>query len=333
MRVALVTTWGIACGIAEHSALLVEALQQADPSIAVEIVSDLHPQAILGRREAPAQTAVDLVVLNYQAALHSQWTPGAITAVKQTLGVPVVVVYHDTGVPNSEQCQGIAAAADAMIIHEPAEDLPGRVEYWRMGVPPWPAGDYAWGRETWWKAYPDQPVLGSVGFPFPWKNYTELARIAGEVGWACHLLAPQATTAQITEWQALNPHTRVESAFLPRAEVIRKLAACDATAFLYTCANTGQSGAVLQGIAARKPVFAFESCRQFRALYADPLANKYVRWCTSFAQFQERLANTILGRVDCGMVALAEQESWARLGRKYAALFHALAADPADLIV
>jgi hypothetical protein len=329
VRVALVTTWETACGIAEHSAFLKQAVEAADPEIAITPITDLHPHAILGLETPSLKPPFDLVVLNYHAALHSQWTPQAIFDVQVRLKIPVMVIYHDTGVPCNDQCVGIVTAADAAVVHEPCAEFEGLrpgVFYWRMGVPAWPGKHHAWGQETFWKTWPDQPVLGSIGFAFPWKNYGTLAEITAAVGWALYLIAPQATTEEIGLWQKLNPATYVYSGFMAREEAIRKLAACDATAFTYTCQNAGQSASILMGIAARKPVFALESCRQFRALYQDPLANKYIRWCTGFEQLQERLPNVIPGRVDCGIVALAEQDSWPKLGHKFARLWRELAA-------
>lgn len=310
------TTWDVVCGISEHSAYLKAAVERADPAIEILPIPDLHPSAV---DHVPG---LDLIWLNYQAALHSQWTPEAIRA-QQRSGIPVGVTYHDTGVPNSDQCKGVSEAASAIIVHEPAEDLscPGPIHYWRMGVPDW-SGPLLYDQSpgSWCGR---RPILGTVGFPFPWKNYDELCRITAELGWALLLIAPTHTAADRMRWEAINPHLAVEG-FVERRMVGAMLAGCDATAFLYTCANTGQSGAVLQGIAARKPVFAFESCRQFRALSADPLANKYIRWCTTFQEVEQQLANVVLGRVDCGMVALAEQESWTKLGAKYAALWRSL---------
>lgn len=319
MRVALVSTWGSACGIAEHAAYLKESVEQADPTVQIVPVIDLHPDAIRRQETPSTKPPYDLIVLNYQAALLSQWTPTAIEEVRERYRVPIVVIYHDTGVPNSEQCKGIVTAADATIIHEPAADLLGCVEYWRMGVPGWRAPGIFDRSETSWNQ--GRPILGTVGFPFPWKNYDELARVTRANGWAFYLIAPEATAADGMRWEAINPWIVVNRGFMPRRLVVEWLGACDATAFCYTCANTGQSGAVLQGIAARKPVIAFSSCRQFRALYADPLGQEAIDWVTTFDAVGDRLRHVPIQRCDPGIVALAEQDSWAGLGRKYAALF------------
>lgn len=325
MRVQLVTTWGTACGIAEHSALLKEAVEAADPTIQVEpdpaaldpgrIVANL---GILGNDQ-------EIVHLNYHAALHSRWTVSEIGRVRSG-NRKVIVTYHDTGVPNSDQAKRICAAADVAIVHEPVEDLDGDVRYWRMGVPSWQLGlrvdlDPVRG----WAG--PRPILGSIGFPFPWKNYDRLAQITGRIGWALLLIAPGATFEQISAWREANPHSEILTEFVERRRAIQWLSACDATAFAYTCANTGQSGAILQGIAARKPVHAFRTCRQFRALYEDDRARKAIQWSSTFEELEEQLVyrTEITGRPLAAMVALAEQDSWEGLGARYASLYKEVA--------
>lgn len=311
MRVALVTTWETACGIAEHSAYLKETVEAADPGIEiVPLPEALDPAAIEGTAHQ-----YDVLHLNYQAALHSRWTPERI---RHWQG-PVMVTYHDTGVPNSDQCRAICAAADAFVVHEPYDDLEGNGRYWRMGVPAWTTPYVIDRRPEQWSQ--GRPTLGTVGFPFPWKNYDELARVTAANGWAFLVIAPTATMEQQIRWHDLNQCCQVIPEFLDRRQVVAQLAGCDATAFCYTCANTGQSGAVLQGIAARKPVIAFSSCRQFRALNHDDRGCEAIWWCQTFEQVGMSLREIPIQRCDPATIALAEQDSWAKLGVKYAALF------------
>jgi len=319
MNVLLVSTWETACGIAEHSAMLKEAVEQANPDIDIRPTPEgLDPAALEG-----LPVSVDLLHLNYHAALHSRWTPAAIARVK-SLGIPTLVTYHDTGVPNSDQCKAVCAAANYTVVHEPFDDLPENVEYIRMGVPALTDQEEHLGRERWAKQYRHQPILGTVGFPFPWKNYDELAKVTAQCGWGLYLIAPNATAEQLTRWRSLNPYTTIRSDFVKRDAVVRLLHQCDATAFMYTCANTGQSGAILQGIAARKPVIALSTCRQMRALYADSLGQQAIMWAQTFTDVTTCLQNLTIGRVDAGMVALAEQDSWAHVGERYASIYRRL---------
>jgi glycosyltransferase involved in cell wall biosynthesis len=333
MRVLLVTSEG-ACGIAEHSKVLREAVHAADSTI--EFFGNpewLDPQAI------PAGITCDVLHLNYHAALHSRWTP---TRVLEWRGgeVPVVITYHDTGVPNSDQAKALHAVADAFVVHEPADDLPGAI-YWRQGVPDFPynyleyyaASDAAVTEPDefntrCFKQWCEQPVVGTVGFPFPWKNYDLLAEASFAAGWALVLLAPTATPADVARWRALNPWSLIRTDFVPADEVVAHLAGCDATAFLYACANTGTSGAIRQGLAARKPVLATTvgGCRQFRDLDRDPVASRAIRWLPTLTVpvVADALSAVPLGRVDPGVVRAAHQDSWASLGVRYAALYRRL---------
>lgn len=311
MRVLLVTTWGIACGIAEHSAMLKGAVEMADSNI--DLIPDPHALNPL----TLGLDGIDLVHLNYHDALHSRWTPDRIHELQQ-LGLKVLVTYHDTGVPNSERCRQIIRTADAAVVHEPFTDLPAdKTHYWRMGVPTW-----QWPMQL--PCKDGRPVLGTVGFPFGWKCYDKLAELTAALGWGLLLIAPGAQPDQVLGWQAQQPHLIVRTDFVLQAEAVSLLAGCDATAFTYVTHNTGQSGAILLGIAARKPVIALSTCRQFRALYEDPIGNAAIHWAEDFDDVATTLKYLPIQRCDPAVVALAEQDSWEQLGAKYAALYRRL---------
>lgn len=311
MRVLLVSPWGTACGIAEHSFYLKQAVKAADPTLRITVSSSgLDPDAC-------PPGPFDLVHLNYQAALHSRWTPDAIMGVQAT-GAKVVVTYHDTGVPNSEQCKTICWAANAAVVHEPCADLPARTRYWRMGVPG--VSLFRSASKGLRERTPARRVLGTLGFPFPWKHYDELAKVTAAAGWGLVLLAPTATKDQVARWRQRNKWVKPITTFTPRDTALALLAGCDATAFTYVCHNTGQSGAILQGIAARRPVFALSTCRQFRALYADPLARTAITWIETFEQLEAGLQAFSSDSVPL-ITELARQDSWRTLGQRYAQLY------------
>lgn len=328
MKVLLVTTWNTPCGIAEHSAMLKESVEAADPSVTLLPTAEgLDPELVLEREECLGVGQDPIVHLNYHAALHSRWTPGRIAQL-QDRGIKVFVTYHDTGVPNSDQCKGIVAAADCAVVHEPFSDLTGNVHYIRQGIPEWANPLYVCKPDGRSLTGGRRPVVGTVGFPFPWKSYELLCEASDLAGWGCLLIAPGATDAQEAGWRARNPELVVLREFVDRHQVVAMLSACDATAFLFSCANTGQSGSILQGVAARQPVLAFSSCRQMRALFLDPVGQRAVRWVTdgSPVGVAAALATVPISRVDAGVIALAHQDSWKGVGQRYAALYRQLAA-------
>jgi hypothetical protein len=203
------------------------------------------------------------------------------------------------------------------VVHEPFDDLPvEKTRYWRMGVPDW--------HPPMQLDVDQRPLLGTIGFGFPWKNYDELCTVTAANGWGLLLIAPRATAEDAARWGARQPHLILHPRFVPRHEAISLLAGCDATAFIYTCANTGQSGAICLGLAARKPVIALSHCRQFRALRDDPLAASAIWWVNDFAHLSRVLRALPIERCDPGIVAVAEQESWTHLGERYAQLYRSL---------
>jgi hypothetical protein len=315
-----VSSWGTACGIADHLAQAKPAIEAADPSIT--IVPDpegLDPKVVIERVRWSGANAYDWLWLNYHRALHSRWTPEVVAdLVTFTQGqMRVLVTFHDTygeRKPDALQVQ-LHDLADAFVVHEPCLDLP-KAHLIRQGVAPaqLPYEYYGWGQV---------PILGSVGWNQPWKNYDTLARVTGEQGWALVLCCNNATVEDEARWEALNPRLFVVRGFLPADLIVSYLAGCDATIFAYECANSGTSGAIRLGLAARKPVIAWRDCRQFRDLVAAELNAQVwpIHWCSGFDRLPQVLADIPVGRVDPSVVHLATLDSWVHQGQAYARLF------------
>lgn len=349
MRVLLVTSWDTPCGIADYAWSLRESVQRADPEI--EVIPDpatLDPYEVrrkyCSHRDVQAgKTTIDLIHLNHHDALHARWTAHHVrefTREGQTGGIPVVVTYHDTR-ERLEDCPKLAAlaqVASSTIVHEPVEGL--HAIYWRQGVPApalapvqyyshhewqvWSDAFRSVQTEEWraFKTHPQQPVLGTVGFNFPWKNYDRLCQVTAEAGWAMVILSNNATPEDEARWRSLNSAILVLREYLPQDRVVNFLAGCDATAFMYECANTGTSGAIRMGIAARKPVIALGTCRQFRDLYLD--RQHSIDWVVSWERFQPRLEMVFPCRYDPPLVGLAHRESWTIRGQDHARLYRML---------
>lgn len=319
----MITSWGTTCGIAQHSALIKEGIEAADPSIDITPCAEsLDPEAC---RFKWGSSIFDLVFLNYHAALHSRWTPEQVTRLKNS-GVKVVVTYHDTmsgeeTAPNSLLCKSLNSIADAFIVHEPVEDLPGAI-HWRHGVPAVQLPSRIYDRN-------ERPIIGSAGFNFGWKNYDLLCEAAALVGWRVLLIGPNFTFADVKRWQQWQPTvvTPVLNEMPTQKEVVAYLSACDATAFLHNNANTGVSGSVRFGIAARKPCLLMDDCRQFRDLMFDPGLRECFSWTKYHTEtIAEDIARLPSVRFDHGLCAVAERDSYVYVGEKYAALFKEMVA-------
>jgi hypothetical protein len=314
MKVLLVTSWNTPhhCGIEAHSRQLLGAVRAADPSI------EITPSAEVLDPEVRGYKPYDLIHLNYHAGLHSRWTPEWVRRIQQSYNKKVVITYHDTGVPNSTQCLDLYRDADAFIVHEPCADLPNAY-YWRQGVP---VHDGRHGHRS--ALHRIGPVLGTVGHDFPWKNFDLLATETATAGWGLVICTPAMTVEREEQLRGLNPRLTVFRDFGDE-DTLATLAECDATAFLYVTHNTGTSGAIRQGIAAKKPILAFSTCRQFRDLYEDGTLGRHaIWWCDTVDSLRQRLRWMTLGRFDPGVAQLAERDSWVHLGRRYAALYRSL---------
>ncbi len=321
-RVLLVTSWGQRfCGIQDHSEMLIAAIKDVDPKIVITPSAEALDPAFVQTRLADQFVGApwDIVHLNYHRALHSRWTPEAIVGLQKLMKVRIAVTFHDTfgELPQADPLSSaLSSLVDAFIVHEECPTLPESM-YWPMAVP-----EYE-GMPLNNSEHYGRMVLGTIGFDFPWKNYEEMARQTARVGWAFLICCPEMEAAREEQLKQINPHTVVRIGY-HRDQIVATLKGCDATAFMYTCGNSGQSAAILQGIAARKPVYALSTCRQFRSLYLDDIGRFTIRWVKTFEELTCRLRADHFDRLDSGITQLADARSWPKMGGMYAALYRTL---------
>lgn len=310
-EITLVSTFGEACGIAEMAAYWKEAIEPE--GFKVEVVTDLHPRTVLDRKTPPK-----LTVLNYHAALLSQWHPEHIHEV-QARGGRVLSIYHDSGVPNSDQCKGICEASDHFILHEPYDDLPPHGTYLRQGIPDWQDPVYfdllkqaQCRADLWWR---DQPIVGTVGLSLGYRNIDLLCEAAALAGWGVLVIASKATNEEVGRWGSLNPAVAIVREFIPKEQVVSYLSGCSATAQLLVTNNNGTSGGVRQCLAARRPLVALRS-RQTRDLESEAA----IHWIDNGSPqgVAEALESLPSGGVDHGIVRIAARDSWVNQAKVYA---------------
>jgi len=318
MRILAVTSWGGACGIANYAEQCIAAVQAADPALVFTPSAEALDPHLL--------SPCDVVWLNYHRGLHSRWTPEVIAEVKRTLHVPVVITFHDTygEAPPDPLVQALHDVADAFVVHEPCVGLEQQVLI-RQGVPAWTgAMIYEDGPRGWTNG---RPILGTVGFNFPWKLYDEIVQATAAAGWAVLIASNNATEEDEVRWRKINPYSLIVRGFRPTAELVAYLSGCDATAVMYRCANSGTSGAIRLCMAARKPLFV-APCRQWNDLKVAEQAwgvnvLREVADCTALVP---ALTRCPIQRMDPAVVFAAEQDSLVRQGRRYVDVFHSVLA-------
>jgi len=279
LRILLVTSPREHCGIREYGKFLIASVA-GDPEISITEFS--NPEANeLGTPDC------DIIHLNHHAALHSSWTEERVEQY-QKLGYKVVVTQHDTFEDfeiMKERGFRDFTGADALIVHEPVAGLTHdhwpldmlsitpHIQYIPQGVLPPPN----------LRDKPAPRTLGTVGFDFPWKNYNMVARVTKEAGWVFLLIAPEMTQERVEEIKGINPESIVITSWVSAEDVVLLLAGCTATGFLYSTGNSGTSGAIRLGVAARRPIVAFRS-RQNRDLDGESIG-----WCKDEAQVVDTL--------------------------------------------
>jgi hypothetical protein len=301
------------CGIAEHTTQLVTACRSAE-----HVIDDRWLDPAKAINDWDHQLNPDVVHLNYHRGLHSRWTPGTVHA----LGYPTVITFHDTYEVQPDRLPWDllnGPNVSAMVVHEPCDlQAHPKVHYLPQACPAdrgclAPALEF--GRT--------RPVLGTLGFDFPWKNYDALATITAQVGWGLRIVG-QVTEARRAYLAELNPCIYTDG-WVDTQMAVAALRECQATAFMYTCANSGTSGAIRLGVAAGRPLFAQHGCRQFRDLAAMPATG--IVW-THLEGLAAALIDDTRAGWDYGLVRLRTVLSWETRGADYARLFLAAAETP-----
>lgn len=300
MNVLLVTSDRPHCGIHEYGEMLQDAMWAQHPPVSYITAGPNASLAVDFIRSWGAPT-IHVVHVNHHQAVHASWTPEHIYTI-QAREIPVVVTHHDTfetlDILRERRYSMFAGVADHVVIHEPVEGLMGynNVTYLRQPVLP-----------------PTQPIpaaprtVGSIGFDFPWKGFDRLRRVAALNGWETRIIGG-------TDW-------------IPRFLALEGLTGCDATAFLHQTGNSGTSGAIRLGIAARRPVIA-SPCRQFRDLLEDAEAKSSILWVNSDAELAAVLASLEEPAVHAVWAdrvrALAERDSWRAGALRYLQVYMAV---------
>lgn len=313
MKVLFVTSPNERCGIREYGRMLLEELAGDNE---VEVEECTNPDSFtLGLPKC------DIIHVNHHAALHSSWTAERVKEY-QKAGYVVTVTQHDTfekleimlerGMPDFR-------VANGLVVHEEVEGLEtGGLDNRHVihqGVLPAPSNCMISYRE----------MLGVFGFDFPWKNFDLAARAAREAGWALRIISPGMSLARQEEIRAINPMAVISTGWLSARDVVSILGRCTATAFLYSTGNSGTSGAIRLGIAARRPMVAFRS-RQNRDLENESairwVENEAVAIAVLMAWGYENTASEIVidGRVE-DMKELADRDSWVNVAKKYKAMW------------
>jgi glycosyltransferase involved in cell wall biosynthesis len=257
---------------------------------------------------------VDLVLVN--------WHNARLTVEPQHVrnwqrkGAKVVIILHNSfsGIRIGSADKDILATADAVVAHEPMvfDVAPKRFFYIKHGLPV---------VELYKKC---EDMIGTAGFPFPWKRMELVADVAKRLGVKCLIIAPKHEETdtemldQIEKYMA--PWVTIIREWLPKEKVVQLLSRCKLNIFWFQekslADQLGQSGSVLMGVAAGRPMI-LSNYRKFRVLLTEYREEFYVAPTREDIYYQAKdifsLPETSLRKPKLSRM----QMSWPVIGEQY----------------
>jgi glycosyltransferase involved in cell wall biosynthesis len=297
MKVALITSWNERCGIAEYAKNLISNC----PGVEFEII----PREVPIEVTRPIIEVSDIVQLNYEPGILGHWNKDVI----RSLNKPSVLTLHTSHDGNNSS--ELTAAFTKVVVHEQTQE---GFRFIPMGIP---------------KFMDEHKVtvhfdVGSVGFPFPWKGFTELVLACKQINASCLIITPESRHCDAAGMKVylLSLYNRVTilTEWFEQNEVISLLAGCKVTAFLYHGGNYGISAANRLGLATGSKVLLTRN-RQFRDLYDYEDEIQFVSNPPNVDEVANTLHHLLSDRVTMKPKKVLEDFSWKKSGEMYTKLY------------
>lgn len=304
MKILLVTTWNERCGIAEYAKNLVK---NCDVEFSVLSPSFLPSTFISANGFDPE---ADIVHINYEPGLFPYLTSGllyAIAAKQRT----VMTLHTSTAASNSTP---LTRAFHKVIVHERTPDNFVHIPH---GIVDYPVKKLLENEMI--------PYIGTFGFPFPWKGFAEVTEAAKNIGLHAKVIAAESPHWDVhtvaKHLRTIDPDVAIETDYLSQGLIIEILSRCAVNVFAYQGSNSGISGAVRSGLAARRPI-VLSRCRQFRDLFDYEDEITFIEDTNPSAIYHGILQ--ALGNPTKVPNRVLEDMSWTKAGKMYKDVYEGL---------
>lgn len=253
----------------------------------------------------------DILHVNYEPGLF-RWLGAEHIAAAKAMGKRTVMTLHTSAEGNNRH--GLSAVFDRVVVHEQTTEgythIPEGVPVYKFS-----AVD---GEDK------GANVIGTVGFPFSWKGFHQVAIASSLLGMGCVVIAPESphadTYAMEAVCRAAQPSIQYIKDWLSDGATIEVLHDCAVNVFAYAGGNYGISGAVRLGLAAGRPIVCTRN-RQFRDLYAYENEVTFIN-----SQDPNEIARGVQEALAKGVVPnqILKDMSWEVVGKQYQELYKSM---------
>lgn len=248
ITVGLVTSWNEQCGIAQYAHNLTQSVPQ--DGILIDVI-------------ARDRWSTDAIMRTNNQIIHVNYEPGLFRWIQlhdlyqwRQAGKKIIFTWHTSQEHNNKN--PMHQLIDRVVMHEKTTD-PGIIH-----IPQGIEEHDTSGQEV------DYDLIGTAGFPFPWKGFPEVAEAARILGSKVLIIAPASPhyDTYLIEGAVRNRHPDPQyvTDWMDTGTVVKLLATCGVIVFAYHGGQYGISGAVRMGISAQRPLVLNRN-RQFRDLF------------------------------------------------------------------
>ena len=321
IRVALVTTWGVQCGVAAHSENLISHMKDSGIQI-TPIGAPFNYTALLPRI---VNQGYDIVHFNYDGGFLGDISmPG----VARQFGKRLVLTLNDHWARNNRTGFPWVENFDRVVIHQPSEDVYGKFRYVPLAM-------YDCDKSLWSES---NTTIGTAGFPIGHKRVELVAQAAAllvnetERIKGCTIIAPASQHADTYAVRArclsAYPATNYLTAWLPQDEVLRILSKNLVNIFPMQNSKAGISSSARLGISTGSHM-VLSKCDMYDDILDNPVYREEIEWVG------DNSTENITGRMVADAVLrvlenkkrpkqLLEDMTWEKSSAAYAAIYHEL---------
>lgn len=335
LKIVMVTSWAVRCGIATYSENLANALAKQDVDVYISRLPRFGPKTkeiVLDVADRIPKDKVDLIHVQHEYGLYQNFEPD-FYGYLQTLGLPIITTLHAVG--NWQIDGGICSASKTVIVHN--EFCSRKLEFPSVIIPHGCSPTRCPPMDECKKSYGIDPrvkVVGYLGFISSYKGLETMIAAMAKIpnvgvliagGW--HTTGPE--TQYIVQLKQQSMQVLGDRCqwigYVPDEQLSRVYGTMDIV--IYPSKYSTESGALLTAISHGKAVIAsnvspFKEKEKQGALMTFKDVNDLTRKIKKLLKDDE-----LRHRLEEGAIKYAKDNSWDNVAKKHIELYERVLAD------